>query len=284
MWERSVKELAETIQAKAAEWMAAEEGPDKANAELEIGEEIFTSIFSEDTAILEAWLVKTKGKRKEPKFVEFKKRWDKLSSTKDLGPATGELVTWYRSVAVKKLIASAGLDADKLSWSQLNQLQQLKRVDRMVEHAKKAITHELTEEEPNVAQVEEDVNYSQTGEDMEDIQSELSQEETMPEITTAGSDFTEAPERGEDAAPASEPESEYPTVAQIAKLIQDPVALFESGARVDFIASPDNFKSLTLTEKDQLWAEVKEMANKLETMAKGYRNFEAVLRWSRLLK
>jgi hypothetical protein len=250
MPDRPIEELAETIRTKASERSTAQDPLKRQEAECHIGEQVFCSIFAQDTSVLGPWRLKTGGTRTNPKYLVFKQRWDQLCSQENLGVAATELTAWCRARALERLLVEKGLDPNELDWTQLTEIQRLRAVSQMVEEARKAM------QGASLAKAESPAS---------------------PGVATVGktAEMPTAPATGQTERP------QRPSLAELQRLIEQPSELLQRSAYVELLSSPVSLKEMPQQERDQLLETVDAMAKRLETLARSYRDFEAALRWSR---
>lgn len=252
MANKPIEEIAEIIRTKAAERNSAADPSERQEVECHIGGEVFCSIFAQDTTVLGPWQLKTAGKRTDPKYQAFKQRWDQLCSQEGLGVTSKDLTAWCRARAVEQLLIENGLDPNELNWQQLNDIQRLRAVNQMVEKARKAMQQEAARqaEDPTVP-----ISIHRRG--------------------AVGLTKAAPPAQCEPAT------AEPPTLAELERLLEHPSELLQHAAYAKLLTSPAWFKDVPAQAKEQLLARVEAMAKHLESLARSYRDFEAVLRWSR---
>jgi hypothetical protein len=250
MPDRPIEELAETIRTKASARSTAQDPLKRQEAECHIGEQVFCSIFAQDTSILGPWQLKTGGTRTNPKYLVFKQRWDQLCSQENLGVAAKELTAWCRARALERLLMEKGLDPNELDWTQLTEIQRLRAVSQMVEEARKAM------QSATLAKAESPAPSA---------------------VATVG----KAAEMPTVHATAQIELSQPPALAELQRLIENPSELLQRSDYVELLSSPASLKEMPHQERDQLLATVEAMAKRLKTLAHSYRDFEAALRWSR---
>jgi hypothetical protein len=267
---KSLEEIVHTIRQKASAWHAAHDEEDKSRVECQMGDEVFRSVFAEDTAILGPWQLKTNGKRKEEKYEEFKRLWDSLRSADDLGVNSRDLLAWCRSVALHRLITDKGLDPAKLGWAKLCEIQRLKSVSPMIEQARMAADDRSTAK-PALQEARGKSGHQVERAEESDI--------TLEKPETGALSSLPQPE-----PVLSEPAAELcATVDGLERILEQPAQLLGNSAYVKLMSDPANFKDLSPSRREQLRRRVAKVAQEMESLARGYRDFEAVLRWSRRL-
>jgi len=270
---KSVEEIAEGVRKMASAWHAAQCAEEQWRVESQIGEEIFSAIFAEDTTVLGPWQLKTKGKRKEEKYEEFKTRWDALCSSDDLGISSKDLLAWSRCVGLRRFMSEHGLNSRKLSWLALCEIQRLKSVNLMIERAKKAAEELLGGgTEPHPA---ESASNCPAG-SVEEQGSVHHQYSPCP--AEAKEVATEPGPKPQPEEPESKP---YATLEGLERILEQPAALLANAQYMERMADPSRFKDLSPARREQLRGRVEQIARELEASAQSYRDFEAVLRWSR---
>ncbi len=269
MPQKSVEEVVDTIRQKASAWHEAPDREEKLRVESQIGEVVFKAIFAEDTSILGPWQLRTKGKRKEEKYEGFKTLWDALCSADDLGINSRDLLAWCRSVALQRLMIDKGLNPEQLDWARLCEIQRLKSVNRMIEEARRNTKDQSTGQaelhQARAASIHQEAR-------------KIAQPDP-PTIAAETEDLTSRPQ----SAPmrADQATGRHATVEGLEQILGEPAQLLTNSDYVKLMADPANFKDLSPSQREQLRIRVERIAQEMEAFARGYRDFEAVLRWSR---
>jgi hypothetical protein len=266
---KSVEQAVDTIRLKASAWHAAQDREEKLRVESQIGEVVFRTIFAEDTTILGPWQLRTKGKRKEEKYETFKTLWDALCSAGDLGIASRDLLAWCRSVALQRLLIDKGLNAEQLDWARLCEIQRMKSVNRMIAEARMGTKGQSTGQ----AAPHQGLGGS-SHEEVREIAQPVPRT-TTPETEAAHARLQPAPLSTDQAVAA------HASVAGLERILGEPAQLLADPAYVKLMADPANFKDLSPVQREQLRSRVERIAQEMEAYAEAYRDFEAVLRWSR---
>lgn len=276
MSHKSVDQVAENIRNMVTAWHAAQCAEEQWRVESQMGEEVFRSIFAEDTTILGPWHLRAKGKRKEEKYEHFMTRWEALRSSEDLGIDSKDLLAWCRCVGLRRLMKEQGLDSAGLSWLGLCEIQRLKSVNHMIEKAREASEEFRQRGIPtqsvgtqaaaatcsgNTSQVHVPAESSASSQAV-DVENQETQSDPQPQALE----------------PVAEDEA---TLGGLERLLEHPKKLFANAGYVQMMEDPVQFKDLTSLQREQLRVRVEEMARELESFARKYRDFEAVLRWSR---
>ena len=273
MLQETIEQLAETIREKALAWRGAQSDEEKWIVESQLGEEVFREIFAQDTTILGPWQLRTKGKRKEEKYEAFKVRWDALFASDDLGLSSKDLLAWCRCAGLRRLMNDNGLDSDQFGWPELWELQRAKSVNQMLEKARTA-TEERFKEETDL-QPEEQAWFPQS----EPPEAPApAQQESNPRPDLSASLPPEVPSEYE--LPKTDPKAPA-TVAELDRILEQPTRLLTSPAFMQLMADPANFKDLSPIDREHLRGRVEKIACEMESFARSFRDFEAVLRWSR---
>lgn len=292
MLQKPIEQIADVIRLNAAKWRDTADLREKAWIESQMGAEIFKEIFAEDTDVLGPWHLKAKGKRKEAKYEKMDKRWGSFCRIEDLGIDLALLTTWYRCVATKKLLAEKGFDTQAVEWEHLARIQRLKSINQIVEQAKKTVG--MASIAPSPPEQGRQKHGTTTGETpkIREIppRQELAVDESAgpkepPEVPL----LPQARSHAQEPVPSSvHPNPSHSGSSQdhltvIEQLIESPSDLVETKVYSDFMSDPDNFKKMKPAKRSELLVKVDNMARKLEKWAREYRDFEAVLRWSKRL-
>lgn len=277
MSHKSVEHVAENIRKMVSSWHAAQCAEEQWRVENQIGEEVFRSIFAEDTGILGPWHLKTKGKHKEEKYEKFKARWEALCSSENLGIGSKDLLTWCRCVGLGRLLADNGFDPGSLSWLGLCEIQRLKSRNHMVERARK-VAEERLKRDPS-AQRRVGSEAAPPGDPDPQVQpSDIERHRSAREAAdTAEVDVSpylkaQSPEHGVES---------YATIEGLTRLIEHPKTLLANADYEQLMSDPVLFKEISAETREQLRRRVEAVAEEMECFARKYRDFEAVLRWSR---